>query len=188
MKSNKIATFSNELTTSCMVSIILIILCPIFFFNNVVLVAFPANTKIAGGYGVGTITCPNKLTFNNEQIQFLINKSEVAAGTVKSSSLISGFWKVGTLNVPNTTHINLGLISDLHLSSTLHNVSIKGIKQQYNICNSENSNINTNFKLNYINITGQCNTTDGPILYTSTDGEKGTFTGTIICNALRKLL
>jgi hypothetical protein len=32
--------------------------------------------KIAGGYGVGTLTCPNKLVLNNEQIQFQVNKSK----------------------------------------------------------------------------------------------------------------
>ena len=95
------------------------------------------------------------------------------------SSLISGFWKVGTLNVPNT-----GSISDLHLSSTLHNISINGIELQNNICKNGNNNMGS-AKLNYINITGQCNTTDKPMLFTSLDGKKGTLKGTIVCNALR---
>jgi len=156
-------------------------LSPLLFFNNMGLLAFSANTKIAGGYGVGTITCPNKLTFNDEQIQFQVNKSK---GTMKSS-LISGFWKVGTLNVPHTTHVNLGSISDLHLSSTLHNISINGIELQNNICKNGNNKANTSVNLNYINITGQCNTPDKSMLFTSLDGKEGTFKGTIVCNALR---
>jgi len=173
-----------------MVLIILIILPPLLLFNNTELLAFSANTKIAGGYGAGTITCPNKLVFNNEQIQFQVNKSRAAGvgsneqGTIKSS-LISGFWKVGTLNIPYTTHINLGSISDLHLSSSLHNISVKGIERQNNICNNGNDNMNTSVKLNYINITGQCNSKDTRISFTSLDGKKGTFNGTIVCNALR---
>jgi hypothetical protein len=95
-----------------MVFVILLILPPLLLFNNTGLLAFSANSKIAGGYGAGTITCPNKLVFNNEQIQFQVNKSKAdEQGTIKPS-LISGFWKVGTLNVPHTTHINLGSISD----------------------------------------------------------------------------
>ncbi|MDP9288202.1 MAG: hypothetical protein M3P08_08400 [Thermoproteota archaeon] len=190
MKINKRAAFSKELTISCMGFIILIILPPLLLFNNTGLLAFSANTKIAGGYGAGTITCPNKLVFNNEQIQFQVNKSKAAGvgsneqGTIKSS-LISGFWKVGTLNMPHTTHINLGSISDLHLSSSLHNISVKGIEQQDNICKNGNDNMNTSVKLNYINITGQCNTKDTRMSFTSLDGKKGTFNGTIVCNALR---
>jgi|GEM_PF-2362296 hypothetical protein len=190
MKINKRAAFSKELTISYMVFIILIILPPLLLFNNTGLLAFYANTKIAGGYGVGTITCPNKLVFNNEQIQFQVNKSKAAGvglneqGPIKSS-LISGFWKVGTLNMPHTTHINLGSISDLHLSSSLHNISVKGIEYQNNICKNGNDNMNTSVKLNYINITGQCNTKDTRMSFTSLDGKKGTFNGTIVCNALR---
>ena len=78
MKISKRAAFSKELTISCMVFIILIILPPLLLFNNTGLLAFSANTKIAGGYGVGTITCPNKLIFNNEQMQFQVNKSKAA--------------------------------------------------------------------------------------------------------------
>src|SRR5712692_8409723 len=123
MKIIKRAAFSKGLTISSMVFIILIALPPLLLFNNTGLLAFSANTKIAGGYGVGTITCPNKLVFNNEQIKFQVNKSRATGvgsneqGTTKSS-LISGFWKVGILNTPHTTHITLGSITDLHLSSS----------------------------------------------------------------------
>src|SRR2546428_7038122 len=145
MKIIKRAAFSKGLTISCMVFIILIALPPLLLLNNTGSLAFSANTKIAGGYGIGTIICPNKLVFNNEQIQFQVNKSKAAGvgpneqGTFKSS-LISGFWKVGTLNMPNTTHINLGPLSDLHLSSSLHNISVKGIEKQNNICKNGSNN------------------------------------------------
>ena len=187
MKMNKTAVCLKWLTISSMV---LIVLPPLLLFNNTGLLAFSANTKIAGGYGAGTITCPNKLVFNNEQIQFQVNKSKAAGlgsneqGTIKPS-LISGFWKVGTLNVPHTTHINLGSISDLRLSSSLHNISVKGIEQQDNICRNGNNNMNASVKFNYINITGQCNIKESPISFTSVDGKNGTFNGTIVCNALR---
>src|SRR5437879_1866405 len=170
MQINKTAAFSKELGVSCMVFVILLILLPLLLFNNTGLLAFSANTKIAGGYGAGTITCPNKLVFNNEQIQFQVNKSKATGlgsneqGTIKSS-LISGFWKVGTLNMPNTTHINLGSISDLRLSSSLHKISVKGVEQQDNIC--KNDSTNASVKLNYINITRQCNVKESRISFTS---------------------
>lgn len=178
----------KQLRISCMVFVILLILSPLLHFNNTRLLAFSASTKIAGGYGAGTITCPNKLVFNNEQIQFQVNKSKAAGlneqGTIKSS-LISGFWKVGTLNMPHNTHINLGSISDLRLSSSLHNISVKGTEQQDNICKNGNDNLNPSIKFNYINITGQCNVKESRMSFTSVDGKKGTFNGTIVCNALR---
>src|SRR2546428_8362421 len=188
MKIIKRAAFSKGLTISSMVFIILIALPPLLLINNTELLAFSANTKIAGGYGVGTISCPNKLVFNNEQIQFQVNKSKAAGlgsneqGTIRPS-LISGFWKVGTLNMPNTTHINLGSISDLRLSSSLHKISVKGVEQQDNIC--KNDSTNASVKFNYINITGQCNVKESRMSFTSVDGIKGTFNGTIVCNALR---
>src|SRR2546428_5418472 len=117
MQINKTSAFSNDLRISCLVFVILLILPPLLLFNNTRLLAFSANTKIAGGYGAGTITCPNKLVFNNEQIQFQVNKSKVAGLGSKEqrtnkTSLISGFLKDGTLNMPHPTHIKLGSISD----------------------------------------------------------------------------
>jgi hypothetical protein len=174
---------------TCLVFLILITLSPPLFFNNKGLLAFYADTKVAGGYGVGTITCPDKLVFNNEQFQFQVNKSKAVGsseqGTNKSSSLISGAWKIGTLNVPLTTHINSGSISDLHLSSSLHNISVKGVEQQNNICKNGIDNTSPSVKFNYINITGKCNTKESQMSFTSVDGKRGAFNGTIVCNALR---
>jgi NO-binding membrane sensor protein with MHYT domain len=45
--------------------------------------------------------------------------------------------------------------------------------------------ITSNVKFNYINITGQCNAKESQMSFTSVDGKKGTFNGTIVCNALR---
>ena len=86
---------------------------------------------------------------------------------------------------PNTTHINSGSISDLHLSSSLHNISVKGVEQQNNICKGGNDNTNPSVKFNYINITGKCNAKESEMSFTSVDGKRGTFNGTIVCNALR---
>ena|SRR5919109_3920600 len=178
-----------ELRISWIVFII-IILSPLLLFNNIGVLAFSTSIKIAGGYGVGTLTCPNKLVFNNEQIQFQVNKSKsMGVGSneqgLTKPSLLSGFWQVGTLNVPHTVHINSGSISDLHLSSSLHNISVKGLEQRNNICKNGNGNMNTGVKFNYINITGECNDKESQILFTSVDGKNGTFNGTTVCNALR---
>src|SRR5947209_3538287 len=90
MQINKTATLSKELRISCMVFVILLILPPLLLFNNTRLLAFSANTKIAAGYGAGTITCPNKLVFNNEQIQFQVNKSKVAGLGSNEQGTING--------------------------------------------------------------------------------------------------
>ena len=87
--------------------------------------------------------------------------------------------------MPHTTHFNLGSISDLRLSSSLHKISVKGVEQQDNICKNGNDSMNASVKFNYINITGQCNVKESRMSFTSVDGIKGTFNGTIVCNALR---
>ncbi|HKR57457.1 MAG TPA: hypothetical protein VJR67_01155 [Candidatus Nitrosopolaris sp.] len=189
MKINKKAVFKWELRISYMV--LVIIISPLLmFFSSTDLLAFSTSIKIAGGYGIGTLTCPNKLVFNNEQIQFQVNKSKsVEAGSndqgTTKSSLISGFWQVGTLSLPHTIRINSGSISDLHLSSSLHKISVKGLEQRDNICKNGNNNMNTGIKFNYINITGQCNERESQISFTSLDGKNGTFNGTTVCNVLR---
>jgi hypothetical protein len=66
----------------------------------------------------------------------------------------------------------------------LRNVSMNGIEQQDNICKNQKGNMNTHVKINDITITGQCNI-DTSIPFISIDGKKGTFKGTIVCNALR---
>jgi hypothetical protein len=48
------------------------------------------------GFGFGSVIGPNKLVFNNEQIQFQVNKSK-SAHAIGNSSYVCGFWTVGTL-------------------------------------------------------------------------------------------
>lgn len=170
----------------------LMILAPVLFFNNNYhLKAFSANTTLVGGFGFGSVTCPNKLVFKHEQIQFQANKSKsdvmgsVAHATSNSSSIVSGFWTVGTLSIPHTVHLTLGPVKDLHLASSLHKLAIKGIQQEDNICQSTNNSAGRTLKSNnYINITGLCNT-QSPILVSSVDGVKGVFNGTLVCIAFR---
>ena len=145
--------------------------------------AFSANTTLAGGFGFGSVICPNKLVFNNEQIQFQANKSK-SAHTIDNSSFVSGFWTVGTLSIPHTVHLTLGPVKELHLASSLHKIVVKGIQQEDNICKSGNNSASGIPKSNYINITGQCNT-QSRILVSSVDGVKGTFNGTVVCIAFR---
>jgi hypothetical protein len=180
-------TIPKELTIIGAVFLMLMILAPVLFFNNNYhLMAFSANTTLVGGFGFGSVTCPNKLVFNNEQLQFQANKSKSAHAIGKSSSsFVSGFWTVGTLSFPHTAHLTLGPIKDLHLASSLHKVVVKGIQQEDNICKSPNNSVSrTLLPNNYLNITGQCGT-QSRILVSSIGGIKGTFTGTIVCIAFR---
>ncbi len=153
--------------------------------------AFSANTTLVGGFGFGSVTCPNKLVFNNEQIQFQANKTEsdgmgsISHATSNSSSFVSGFWTAGTLSTPHTVHLTLGPVKDLHLASSQRKLVIKGIQQQDNICQSINNSAGSTLKSNnYINITGLCNT-QSRILVSSIYGIKGAFNGAIVCIAFR---
>jgi hypothetical protein len=151
---------------------------------------FTAANKLAIGFGTGTLVCPNGLTFNNEQIQFEVNKSkkevtEQVKKTVTSDD--NNYWSIGALNPqPHTAHANnSGSIKGVHLSSSLKEISIKGSESQDNICQSVNGRIGNALKINYISITGQCNTKDTIISFTALDGKRGSFKGTIICNLIR---
>jgi hypothetical protein len=186
-----LSTIPKELNIIGIVFLIFITLTPVLFFNNNYhLMAFFAKTTLVGGFGFGSVTCPNKLVFNNEQIQFQANKSKsdgmgsIAHATSNSSSHVSGFWTVGTLSYPHTSHLTLGPVKDLHLSSSLHKVVVKGIQQEDNICKSNNSVGRTLMPNDYLNITGQCGI-QSRILVSSIDGIKGTFNGTIVCIAFR---
>jgi hypothetical protein len=99
------------------------------------------------------------------------------------------YWSIGALNPqPHTAHANnFGSINRIHLSSSLKDISIKGSENQdnNNICKSVNGRIGNALKINYISITGQCNTNDTIISFTALDGKKGSFKGTIICNLIR---
>jgi hypothetical protein len=145
---------------------------------------FTAANKVASGFGTGTFVCTNGLTFNNEQIQFEVSKSKKVTEQVKKTvTSDDNYWSIGALNLqPDDT--NSGSISGVHLSSSLKDISIKGSENQDNICKNVNG-IGNALKINYISITGQCNTKNTIISFTSLDGKKGSFKGTIICNLIR---
>jgi hypothetical protein len=145
---------------------------------------FKTANKATSGFGTGTLTCPNGLAFNNEQIQFEVSKSKKATGQGKT--LTFGNWNIGTLNLePDITHPNSGSINGIHLSSSLKGISMEGSENQDNICQSVNRIGSSTVKINYISITGQCNTKDTIISFTALDGKKGSFKGTIVCNLIR---
>jgi hypothetical protein len=142
--------------------------------------------KIASGFGTGTLVCPNGLTFNNEQIQFEVSKSKKVTEQVKKTPK-SDKWSISAPNPapePQTAHGNSGSINGVNLSSSLKDFLIKGSESQDNICRSVNG-IGNALKINYISISGQCNTKDTIISFTSLDGKKGSFKGTIVCNFIR---
>ena len=164
----------TTLTSTAIIAII------VMLFPTVYSHGFKAVNKMASGFGIGTLVCPNGKTFNNEQIQFEVSKSKKKAEPVTSDN-----WSIGALNLqPHLAHPNFGSISGIHLSSSLKEISIKGSENQDNICQTVNR-IGSTVKINYISIAGQCNTKDTIILFTSLDGKKGSFKGTIICNLLR---
>ena len=150
-----------------------------------------ASSKVAAGYGIGTLICPNRLVFNNEQINFDVSKSkggcEVVGATEGVGPLTAGGWSIHPSN-SYASDTNLGSIDNIiHLSSssssTSDNVLLKGIEQHDNICSKGGS---SSLKTNYITITGQCNVKGTTtILLTAFDGKKGTFNGMILCDVMK---
>jgi hypothetical protein len=150
-----------------------------------------ASSKVAAGYGIGTLICPNRLAFNNEQINFDVSKSKGGGGVVGATEevgpLTAGGWSIHPSN-SYASDTNSGSIDNIiHLSSSSsspdHNILLKGIEQHDNICSKGGS---SSLKTNYITITGQCNikgTTT--ILLTALDGKKGTFDGMILCDVMK---
>jgi hypothetical protein len=152
-----------------------------------------ASSKVAAGYGIGTLICPNRLVFNNEQINFDVSKSKGGGGVVGATEgvgpLTPGGWSIHPSNsyasdtnsgsIDNIIHLS----SSSSLSSPYHNILLKGIEQHDNICSKGGS---SSLKTNYITITGQCNVKGTTtILLTSLDGKKGTFNGTILCDVMK---
>jgi hypothetical protein len=149
-----------------------------------------ASSKVAAGYGIGTLICPNRLAFNNEQINFDVSKSKGGGGVVGATegvgSLTAGGWSIHPSN-SYASDTNSGSIDNIiHLSSSSssspdHNILLKGIEQHDNICSKGGS---SSLKTNYITITGQCKGTT-TILLTALDGKKGTFNGMILCDVMK---
>jgi hypothetical protein len=69
---------SRATLTSITILATILILSPTSFSYG-----FRAANKVASGFGTGTLVCPNGLTFNNEQIQFEVNKSKKVTEQVK---------------------------------------------------------------------------------------------------------
>ena len=150
-----------------------------------------ASSKVAAGYGIGTLICPNRLVFNNEQINFDVSKSKGGGGVVGATegvgALPAGGWSIHPSN-SYASDTNLGSIDNIiHLSSssssTSDNILLKGIEQHDNICSKGAS---SSLKTNYITITGQCDVKGTTtILFAALDGKKGTFNGTILCDVMK---
>jgi len=150
-----------------------------------------ASSKVATGYGIGTLICPNRLAFNNEQINFDVSKSKGGGGVVGATEgvgpLTAGGWSIHPSN-SYASDTNSGSIDNIiHLSSSSsspdHNILLKGIEQHDNICSKGGS---SSLKTNYITITGQCNVKGTTtILLTALDGKKGTLNGMILCDVMK---
>jgi hypothetical protein len=149
-----------------------------------------ASSKVAAGDGIGTLICPNRLAFNNEQINFDVSKSKGGGGVVGATEgvgpLTAGGWSIHPSN-SYASDTNSGSIDNIiHLSSSSspdHNILLKGIEQHDNICSKGGS---SSLKTNYITITGQCNVKGTTtILLTALDGKKGTFNGMILCDVMK---
>ena len=149
-----------------------------------------ASSKVAAEYGIGTLICPNRLAFNNEQINFDVSKSKGGGGVVGATEgvgpLTAGGWSIHPSN-SYASDTNSGSIDNIiHLSSSSspdHNILLKGIEQHDNICSKGGS---SSLKTNYITITGQCDVKGTTtILFTALDGKKGTFNGMILCDVMK---
>jgi hypothetical protein len=155
-----------------------------------------ASSKVAAGYGIGTLICPNRLAFNNEQINFDVSKSKGGGGVVGATEGVgpstAGSWSIHPSN-SYASDTNSGSIDNIiHLSSPSssssssspdHNILLKGIEQHDNICSKGGS---SSLKTNNIIIAGECNVKGTTtILLTALDGKKGTLNGMILCDVMK---
>ena len=153
-----------------------------------------ASSKVAAGYGIGTLICPNRLAFNNEQINFDVSKSKGGGGVVGATEGVgpstAGTWSIHPSN-SYASDTNSGSIDNIiHLSSPSssssspdHNILLKGIEQHDNICSKGGS---SGLKTNNITIAGECNVKGTTTrLLTALDGKKGTFNGMILCDVMK---
>lgn len=153
-----------------------------------------ASSKVAAGYGIGTLICPNRLAFNNEQINFDVSKSKGGGGVVGATEGVgpstAGSWSIHPSN-SYASDTNSGSIDNIiHLSSPSssssspdHNILLKGVEQHDNICSKGGS---SGLKTNNITIAGECNVKGTTtILLTALDGKKGTLNGMILCDVMK---
>jgi hypothetical protein len=181
----------NINTIAAVVIFISLIVTPLLLFKYTQARAITVNSKGAQGYGIGTITCPSGLIFNNERIDFEVSKNRnerVPVDKPGKTSVTFGDWSIeAAIFNSDKTKANSGSIYRMYLSSNLKNLLINGFQQQDNVCKSGISSSSSDdvLKVNYITITGPCNTKGTTISFSSLDGMKGSFTGTIICEFLR---
>jgi hypothetical protein len=80
------------------------------------------SAKTADGYGVGTVTCPNGLVFNDEQICFEVNKgTNLQKAGIKAAGL-TGHWSIGPIS---TLHTSTGSINVMRISSNPHDLYLR---------------------------------------------------------------
>jgi hypothetical protein len=185
-------------TTAALITFMSLILSPLFLFEYSQVSAITIGSKGAQGYGIGTITCPNGLTFNNEKIEFEVSKNRnerVPVDMPGKTTTTFGDWSMaGAAATSNSdkTEANSGTIYKIQLSTNLHGLFINGYQQHDNICKSRTVNSSngdhdaSTVKINYITISGPCNTRGTTISFSTLDGMRGSFTGIILCNFIRE--
>lgn len=197
-------------TKATLIIFISLILNPLLLLGYTHVSAITIYSKGAQGYGIGTITCPNGLTFNNERIEFEVSKNRnerVPADMPGKTTMTFGDWSIagaaataGATSNSDKTMANSGTIYKMQLSTNLNGLFINGFQQHDNICKggayssssssgSSSSDGNDNasvVKVNYITISGPCNTKGTTISFSSLDGMSGSFTGIILCNFIRE--
>jgi len=188
-------------TTAALITFMSLILSPLLLFEYSQVSAITIDSKGAQGYGIGTITCPNGITFNNEKIEFEVSKNRnerVPVDMPGKTTTTFGDWSIAgaaaaaATSNSDKTEANSGTISKIQLSTNLHGLFINGFQQSDNICKSRAVNSSngdddaSTVKINYITISGPCNTKGTTISFSTLDGMRGSFTGFILCNFIRE--
>jgi hypothetical protein len=183
-------------TIPALIIFVSLILSPLLLFEYTQVSAITIDSKGAQGYATGTITCPNGLTFNNEKIEFVVSKNKnerVSADMPGKTTMTFGDWSIAAAVAAATSNsdktiANSGTIYKMQLSTNLHGLIINGFQQHDNICKSgtDSSGHAGIVKINYITISGLCNTKGTTISFSSLDGMRGSFTGSILCNFIRE--
>ena len=79
-----------------------------------------ASSKVAAGYGIGTLICPNRLAFNNEQINFDVSKSKGGGGVVRATEGVgpstAGSWSIHPSNSYASDTNSCSIDNIIHLS------------------------------------------------------------------------
>jgi uncharacterized protein (UPF0333 family) len=79
-----------------------------------------ASSKVAAGYGIGTLICPNRLAFNNEQINFDVSKSKGGGGVVGATEGVgpstAGSWSIHPSNSYASDTNSCSIDNIIHLS------------------------------------------------------------------------